>query len=183
MPGDDRVSVVVITRDRRAELLRTLDALAALPERPEVVVVDNGSRDGTPAAVARAHPAVARDRAARQNAGAGGGARAGVRRRAAGRYIAFCDDDSWWAPGVARGARADLLDADPAPRASSPRACSSGRSERLERVCAAMAASPLPPEPGLPGPRVLGFVACGAVVRREAYLAVGGFEPRRRRRG
>jgi GT2 family glycosyltransferase len=28
------------------------------------------------------------------------------------------------------------------------------------------------------GPRVLGFVACGAAVRREAFLAVGGFERR-----
>jgi N-acetylglucosaminyl-diphospho-decaprenol L-rhamnosyltransferase len=30
----------------------------------------------------------------------------------------------------------------------------------------------------LPGPPVLGFVACGSIVRRRAYLAVGGFEPR-----
>jgi GT2 family glycosyltransferase len=27
----------------------------------------------------------------------------------------------------------------------------------------------------MPQPRVLGFVACGAVVRREAFLGVGGF--------
>jgi N-acetylglucosaminyl-diphospho-decaprenol L-rhamnosyltransferase len=40
-----------------------------------------------------------------------------------------------------------------------------------------MAASPL--ERGqLPGPRVLGFLACGAIVRRRAYLETGGFEPR-----
>jgi hypothetical protein len=37
--------------------------------------------------------------------------------------------------------------------------------------------SPLPRQPDLPGPPVLGFVACGAVVRRSAYLAVGGFSP------
>jgi GT2 family glycosyltransferase len=40
-----------------------------------------------------------------------------------------------------------------------------------------MAASAIPARPGLPGPAVRGFVACGAVVRRSAYLAVGGFEP------
>jgi GT2 family glycosyltransferase len=41
-----------------------------------------------------------------------------------------------------------------------------------------MANSPLPAPPGLPGPAVLGFLACGAVVRRSAYLAVGGFPTR-----
>lgn len=41
--SDGRVTVAVITRDRCASLLRTLDALGALPERPPVVVVDNGS--------------------------------------------------------------------------------------------------------------------------------------------
>ena len=30
-------------------------------------------------------------------------------------------------------------------------------------------------DPELPGPRVLGFVACGAVVRRSPFLAAGGF--------
>jgi hypothetical protein len=40
-----------------------------------------------------------------------------------------------------------------------------------------MAASPLPTRPDLPGPRVLGFIACGSVVRRSAYLAAGGFPP------
>jgi hypothetical protein len=48
---------------------------------------------------------------------------------------------------------------------------------RLEPACAEMAASPVPGRPGLPGPAVRGFVACGAVVRRSAYLAAGGFEP------
>ena len=42
------VAVVVITRDRADDLLRTLDRLRRLPERPAVVVVDNGSGDGTP---------------------------------------------------------------------------------------------------------------------------------------
>jgi hypothetical protein len=41
-----------------------------------------------------------------------------------------------------------------------------------------MAASPLGSRPGLPGPRVLGFIACGAVLRSDAYLATGGFHPR-----
>lgn len=40
-----------------------------------------------------------------------------------------------------------------------------------------MAASPLPHLAGI-GPVVLGFVACAAVVRREAYLQTGGFHRR-----
>jgi N-acetylglucosaminyl-diphospho-decaprenol L-rhamnosyltransferase len=45
-------------------------------------------------------------------------------------------------------------------------------------VCVEMAHSPLPLVPDLPGPPVLGFIACGAVVRRAAFLEVGGFEVR-----
>ena len=36
--------------------------------------------------------------------------------------------------------------------------------------------SPLPAAVDLPGPRILGFVACGAVVRRAAFREAGGFD-------
>jgi GT2 family glycosyltransferase len=39
-----------------------------------------------------------------------------------------------------------------------------------------MAASPLPAPVELPGPAVLGFVACAAIVRTEAFAEVGGFD-------
>src|SRR5205807_570002 len=55
---DTRLSVVIATRDRAAELLGTLQRLRALPERPHVVVVDNGSADGTPHAVYERFPDV-----------------------------------------------------------------------------------------------------------------------------
>jgi GT2 family glycosyltransferase len=165
------VAVVVITRDRADDLLRTLDRLRRLPERPAVVVVDNGSGDGTPGRVAARFPEV---RVLRQ----------GVDRGAAGRtagvlavdapYVAFCDDDSWWEPGsLARAA--ELLDANPDVGLVAAKVLLPGG--RLEPTCEAMAASPLAGRPGLPGPPVRGFIACGAVVRRDAYLAVGGFEP------
>jgi GT2 family glycosyltransferase len=41
-----------------------------------------------------------------------------------------------------------------------------------------MAVSPLPSEPDLPGTPVVGFLAGACVVRRSAFLSVGGFEPR-----
>jgi GT2 family glycosyltransferase len=53
-----------------------------------------------------------------------------------------------------------------------------GPDERMDPTCAAMAASPLAPRPGQRGRPILGFVACGAAVRSEAFLAAGGFHPR-----
>ena len=41
-----------------------------------------------------------------------------------------------------------------------------------------MTASPLPRREGLPWPSLLGFLACGTVVRREAFSDAGGFELR-----
>ena len=62
------IGVAVITRNRRDGLLHTLDQLAALPERPPVVVIDNASNDGTAAAVRTRRPDVrarGRDRSGR----------------------------------------------------------------------------------------------------------------------
>ena len=43
--ADPRMTVVLITRNRRGELLRTLDRMTSLPERPPIIVVDNASSD------------------------------------------------------------------------------------------------------------------------------------------
>src|SRR5438132_253721 len=104
---DPRIGVVVATRDRCEELLRALDRLAGLPERPRVVVVDNGSTDGTPERVRAAHPEV---ELLAQERNLGAAARTAGVIAAGTRYVAFCDDDSWWEPG-ALAAAADLLDA------------------------------------------------------------------------
>lgn len=165
--------MVVLSRDRRDELLHTLERLEALSEAPPLIVVDNGSSDGSPAGVARAHPDVAL-LALPGNEGAA--ARTLGVRAARTEYVAFSDDDSWWEPGALRRA-VELLDAHPTVALLAARVLV-GPEGRLEPTCIAMADSPLPPRAALPGPRVLGFVACGAVVRRDAYLAAGGFHPR-----
>jgi N-acetylglucosaminyl-diphospho-decaprenol L-rhamnosyltransferase len=96
--------------------------------------------------------------------------------RATTPLVAFSDDDSWWAPGaLLRGAR--HFAAHPRLVLLAARIIvAPGGIE--DPTCGLMAASPLERHPDLPGPTVLGFVACGAIVRREAFLAVGGFDPR-----
>jgi GT2 family glycosyltransferase len=173
MTNEARVSVVVLTRDRLPELLATLDHLRALPEKPKVVVVDNASSDGTPQAVRSRYPeveVVLLDRnlgAAGRNVGVG---------RVDTPYVAFSDDDSWWAPGSLSRA-ADLLDAHPRLGVLAARILV-GPEQREDPICAEMSAGPLPVEPDLPGAPVLGFLACAAVARRSAYLQAGGFDPR-----
>ncbi len=167
-----RTSVVVITRDRRPELMETLARLLALPERPPVVLVDNDSSDGTADAVEQRYPTVDVVRLP-HNLGAAGRT-VGVR-RARTPYVAFSDDDSWWARGALEPA-ADILDRAPRLAVLAARVLV-GPEERLDPVCLAMRNSPLGDVAGV-GPRVLGFIACGAVVRRSAYLEVGGFHPR-----
>src|SRR4051794_41937540 len=54
-----RVGVAIATRERHDDLAGALERLCALPERPPVVVADNGSRDGTPARVRARFPRVA----------------------------------------------------------------------------------------------------------------------------
>ncbi len=53
-----------------------------------------------------------------------------------------------------------------------------GPEDREDPICDVMARSPLPREPVMPGLALLGFLAGASIVRRSAYLEVGGFEPR-----
>lgn len=161
------VAVVVVSRNRRDDLL------ASLPrhEAP-VVLVDNASTDDTVAAVRVAHPAVT---VLTLDRNMGAGARTVGVAQAGTPFVAFADDDSWWAPGDLARAVA-IMRAHPRLAVLNARILV-GPEELLDQVCAEMAASPLGTEPDLPGPSLLGFVACAALVRTEAFSAVGGFDP------
>ncbi|MDG9721104.1 glycosyltransferase family 2 protein [Streptomyces sp. DH24] len=173
--GDDPgrgspVGVVIATRNRSAALAGTLRHLLALPERPPVLVVDNASTDDTRARLARDFPQV-RVLALPVNRGAL--ARTHGVRAIGTPYVAFSDDDSWWAPGaLAEAAR--LFDAHPRLGLLAARTLV-GPGQDPDPLNDVLAASPLGPATDLPGTQVLGFLACAAVVRRSAYLDAGGF--------
>jgi GT2 family glycosyltransferase len=168
-----RIGIVVLTHNRKREVLRTLSKLSVLPETSSICVVDNGSADDTAAAIARRFPQV-RLVSLERNLGAAG-RNAGVQAMHA-EYVAFCDDDCWWAPG-ALSLALRLLDAYPSLAAITARVLV-GPEAREDPTSAAMAASPLPPPRGFPGTAVIGFLAGACVMRRRAFLDAGGFEPR-----
>jgi GT2 family glycosyltransferase len=166
-PGRSDVTVVVASQNRRDELLTTLPRHEA-----PVVLVDNASTDGTAEAVRTAHPEVTVITLERN---VGARARTVGVSRAGTPFVAFADDDSWWAPGDLARAVA-VMRAHPRLAVLNARILV-GPDERLDPACAEMADSALGTEPDLPGPSLLGFVACGALVRTEAFEAVGGFDP------
>lgn len=164
---------MLTSHNRRTSVLRVLDRLQALPGSPPLIVVDNASTDGTPAAVAASFPRV-EVVALGFNAGPAG-RNVGVR-LARTPYVAFNDDDSWWAPDALEHA-AGLLDAHPTVALLAARVLV-GEANQPDPTSEAMARSPLPDVGDLPGRPVLGFLACGSVVRREPFLEVGGFHGR-----
>ncbi|CAM3967183.1 glycosyltransferase family 2 protein [Bordetella bronchialis] len=167
-----RVSIVVLTYNRRQEVLGNLARLHRDHPGVPIIVVDNGSADGTAEAVAAAFPALTLIRAP-GNLGAAG-RNLGVA-AAATPYVAFCDDDTCWESGALEQAER-LLDA--APRAGVINACVLvGPTGRVDSTCDIMARSPLGPGPA-GTMRLLGFMAGACVMRRAAFLQAGGYEPR-----
>ena len=167
----DRLSVVILSHNRAAELRRTLSMMRSLPEDPELIVVDNASSDATADMVRHGFPEV---KLLRLERNIGAAARNIGVQHARTPYVAFCDDDTWWAPGALESA-AELLDAYPRLAVLSARVLV-GAQEREDPTCALMAASPLPAD-GLPGPALLGFLAGACVMRRQAFMEAGGYEP------
>ncbi|MDQ3762685.1 MAG: glycosyltransferase [Actinomycetota bacterium] len=164
------ITVVIATRNRRQELIRTLRHLHELTPPPPVVVVDNGSTDGTAQAVRKQFTGVM-VLALRRNYGAPARNLGVLAARTP--YVAFSDDDSWWAPGALQRAAA-ALESHPRLGLVAARTLV-GPAERPDPVNPLLAASPLPRSPDAPGPSVLGFLACSVVLRRRAFCEVGGF--------
>lgn len=161
----------MVTHNRRARLLQTLNALVRLPERWSIMVVDNGSTDDTAEMVGREFPGVLLIRS-RRNIGAA--ARNIAVAYVHTPYVAFCSDDSMWLPGALQRA-ASILDENPAIGLVSG-CLLEGESHRVFPTCAEMARSPLDRE-NLPGPQLLGFMADACIIRTRAFYDAGGFWP------
>lgn len=168
-----RTSFVIASRDRRDELISTVMRLLDSTDCP-VVVVDNGSSDGSARAVRSLTDSprlrvIGLDR----NLGAVG-RNVGV--AVAGTdYVAFCDDDSWWEPDAVPIAE-ELFLRHPTVGLLAARTVVGDRRDE-DPLVALLAGSPLGTRIGLPGPSVLGFLACSSVVRTAAFTAAGGFSP------
>lgn len=160
-----RVTVAVVVKDRREQMLRCLEALLALEfDSYEVLVLDNGSSDGTPEAVAaRAARASVEVRVERVE-GSLGRARNAAGERARGDLLAFTDSDCMPTPG--------WLAAGVAPFDDSPRL--------------GIVQGPTLPEPGVDFrpwtvtqeiPAFSGrYECCNLVLRRAALTASEGFD-------
>lgn len=170
---DPRVGVVVITHNRRAEALAAVGRLVALPERPPVVLVDNASGDGTAEAVRKRFPDV--DVVALPANQGAVGRNIGVARLRTP-YIAFCDDDTCWTPG-SLAAAADVLDACPRVAVVNARIVADPGG-RDDPIVPELRDSPVPRPSWLPGPALGSFLAAASVVRRDAFVAAGGFNAR-----
>ncbi|MBV7486115.1 glycosyltransferase family 2 protein [Bordetella sp. BOR01] len=166
-----RISVVVLTHNRCAELMRTLGGLARLPGRHPIIVVDNGSTDGSAEVVRRQFPGLDLVRSP-ANVGAAG-RNLGVR-AAHTEYVAFCDDDACWEPDALETA-VGILDAAPEIGVLNARVLV-GTEGRLDPACAAMQESPLPEQPGV-GPCLLGFMAGACIMRTQVFRHAGGYWP------
>ncbi|CAN5612216.1 glycosyltransferase [soil metagenome] len=166
------VTVVTVTRNRRDGVVDAIERHRKGGVLPPYILVDNASTDGTADAVRARHPEVVIVELPENR---GSVARNDGVLAARTPYVAFSDDDSWWAPGALEESAA-VFAAYPRLGLLAARTLV-GPDERLDPVSAQLVASPLGTDPDLPGPSVLGFLACSAIVRRRAYLAVGGFEP------
>ncbi|MCW2513048.1 MAG: transferase [Mycobacterium sp.] len=141
-----------------------------------IVLVDNASEDDS-VEMANRLAAASGDRlhvvALTENLGAVG-RNVGVA-RCNTPFVAFCDDDSWWEPDATTLAER-VFDTHPTVALLAGRTVvwPQGTDDPLVE---ALASSPLGRDPALPGPSILGFLACSAMVRKSAFEDVGGFSP------
>ncbi|MFC4278558.1 glycosyltransferase family 2 protein [Achromobacter aloeverae] len=171
-PPRPRVAIVVLTYNRREELIANLRVMARTQADIPIVVVDNHSTDGTAAALARHFPGI---QVLRTDHNMGAAARNVGVQACATPYVAFCDDDTCWAPGALARA-ADILDAHPGLAIVSGKVLV-GAAQRVDPTCEEMARSPLGRVADR-WPVLLGFMAGACVARRSAFLDAGGYEPR-----
>ena len=86
------LSVVVITRNRLAKLRRCLESIEAVLPQAEIIVVDNGSMDGTVAYLKSASRII--PVTLPYNHGVAGARNVGIK-KVSTEFVMFLDDDAW----------------------------------------------------------------------------------------
>lgn len=167
------LSFVIASRNRAAELASVVARLLDTTSCP-IVVVDNASTDDTAAIVNRmAARSANRLRLVSLDANRGAvGRNVGVA-ACDTPYVAFCDDDSWWTP-ESPAIAAEAFGRHPSVGLLAARTIVWPQ-RREDSFCAMLAASALGRRPDLPGPSILGFMSCAAMVRKRAFQRAGGF--------
>jgi mycofactocin glycosyltransferase len=169
------VSVVIPVKDRVDELRRCLASIAAVDfpkEKLEVIVVDDGSRDASPLVARQMGATVVpsggtgRGPAAARNVGA---------RYATGDILAFIDSDCT----ASAGWLAELLPAfnDPDTAAVGGAVdgmCTASAVDRYEAVMSSLSLGSRE-QSGNSGDDTFYLPSCNLLVRRSAFLGVGGF--------
>jgi GT2 family glycosyltransferase len=165
------VTFVVLTHNRVAEVIRTVECILAYSG--SIIVVDNGSCDGTCEVLRATYPSVT---VIRSEENIGAAARNIGIRRATSPYVALADDDTLWdSEAVVRAQY--YMERHPAVAVVCGRVLV-GREGREDPTSQLMAKSPLQSLPGYPGKAIIGFMAGASMIRRSAFLDVGGFDPR-----
>jgi GT2 family glycosyltransferase len=183
------LAVVVVSHNKRAATLECLASVARLRHRPRgVVVIDNGSGDGSADAIAAAHPQVHLVRSA-TNLGAVGGRNLGIRvvaERVGAAHVLFLDDDALADEHLA-GELVAALHADPRAGIATPKAYRTGSDRviaaaggmrvRLWRGHVAEIGAGQRDEGQFDRPSTVdACVAYAFLLRREALARVGGFD-------
>jgi N-acetylglucosaminyl-diphospho-decaprenol L-rhamnosyltransferase len=166
-----KLSLVIITYNRAAELARTLKNLTELPEKFNIIVVDNASTDKTPIMVESLFPEVKLIQL-KENLKAIG-RNIGVE-AAETPYVAFSDDDSWYKP-YSLACAVDYLDEYPKVGAIAAKifAYEEQKPDPINRY---FETSPLPQFVEMPGNSLMGFLECAVVMRKNAFMEVGGYD-------
>ena len=175
------VSVIVVNYNGRAHLDRCLGAMACQDATHELVLVDNGSDDGSLDLVRERYPAV-RVLSLGRNTGFAAANNAGAR-AARGRYLAFLNNDTEPDPSWLRVLRSGLESSRGAGFATSRIVYMDARSvvdsagDVLTRWGGAFKRGHGGPAAAVLEPTEV-FGACGAacLFRREVFEAAGGFD-------
>ncbi|MDQ2636618.1 MAG: glycosyltransferase [Actinomycetota bacterium] len=170
-PSD--TSFVIASRNRSIELATVVARLLDTTACP-IVVVDNASEDDSVAIMRRlAARSAHRLRVIELDTNQGAvGRNAGVA-SCITPYVAFCDDDSWWtsdSPAIG----AELFDRHPSVGLLAARTIVWPQ-RREDPFTGLLANSALGHRKDLPGPSILGFMSCAAMVRVRAFRQAGGF--------